>query len=253
MLRIPLGVGSFLLPLLANDASGAVAWVVASRAVYWGATMMAARVPFVRPSAIVALFRDGAWISLSAVISPLLVQGDRFALAALLPIAASGSYAAAQEVATKLAFFSIALQPVLFAAASAAHSADDQRARQLERQASLATAVVLVGPSLVLALWAAPLLQWWMGGAYDPQAGRVLPWMAGAVFVNALAQVPYAFLQAGRGARAVGLLHLVELPAYAGALFVAVPRWGMMGAALVWGGRMLADGVAMWWISARRA
>ena len=252
-LRIPLGVGSFLLPLLAADAASAVGWVVAARTVYWVAMIVAARVPLVRPDATGALFRDGAWISLSAVISPLLVQGDRFALAALVPIAASGSYASAQEVATKLAFFSIALQPVLFAAASAASGVDDRRARQLERQAAFVTIAVLAVPTLVLAIWAAPLLKWWMGSAFDLQAGRVLPWMAGAVFVNAVAQVPYAFLQAGRGARAVGLLHLVELPVYAWALVVAVPRWGMMGAALVWAGRMLADAVAMWWLSVRRA
>lgn len=252
-LRIPLGVGSFLLPLLATDAASAVRWVVASRTAYWVAMIVAARVPLVRPNTTGALFRDGAWISLSAVISPLLVQGDRFALAALVPIAASGSYASAQEVATKLAFFSIALQPVLFAAASAASSVDDRRARQLERQAALVTIAVLIVPTLVLAIWAEPLLKWWMGSAFDPQAGRVLPWMAAAVFVNAVAQVPYAFLQAGRGARAVGLLHLVELPVYAWALVVAVPRWGMMGAALVWAGRMLADAVAMWWLSVRRA
>jgi len=251
-LRVPLGVGSFLLPLLANDAAGAVAWVVASRTAYWLATTLAAQVPLTRPSAVVALFRDSAWISLSAVISPLLVQGDRFALAALLPIAATGSYAAAQEVATKLAFFSIALQPVLFAAASAAYSADLRRMRQLERQALLATGAVMAVPSLVLALFARPLLQWWMGGAFDPESAHVLPWMVGAVVVNALAQVPYAFLQAGKESRAVGLLHLAELPVFAAALAVAVPRWGMMGAAAVWGGRMLVDGAAMWWLSVRR-
>ncbi len=82
-----------------------------------------------------------------------------------------------------------------------------------------------------------------------------LPWLTAAVFVNALAQVPYGYLQAGDGARGVALLHVVELPLFALALWWLIPAYGVVGGAAAWGGRMVVDAVAMWglaWVSGRR-
>jgi O-antigen/teichoic acid export membrane protein len=250
--RVPAMVATYLLPLLAHTASEGVAWIVLARVANALALLVLMRVPWVRPGNIRAVMREGSWITISALISPLLTQGDRFALASLLPIAVSGSYATVQEVATKLTFFSIALQPVLFAAVSAARSVDEEHARRLVRQASLATAVVVALPALVLIVWAEPLMRWWLKGAFNAEAAGVLPWMAAAMFVNAMAQVPYAFLQAGRGARAVALLHMTELPLFAIALILTVPRWGMAAAAAVWGLRLVFDGIGMWTLAGRR-
>jgi len=251
LLRMPAVVGTYALPLLAPSASRAVALMVAVRALYAAVQLVAIRVPVARPAAIREVLRDGGWITLSAVISPFLVQGDRFALASWLPIAASGGYAAVQEVANKLAFFCVALQPVLFAAVSAARSVDEGAARAIARRAMAATAAVVAGPVLVLMLWAAPLLHWWLGSAFDPVAAQAMPLMAVGVFVNALAQVPFAYLQAGAGDRDVALLHLLELPLFAAALWVVVPTWGVVGAAAVWSGRLIVDGAALWWLSRR--
>lgn len=250
-IRVPALAATYLLPILATDAAGALAWIVVTRIAYAVALLLAVRVPLALPNQMRGVFVDGRWIALSAVISPLLVQGDRFAVAAALPIAVSGSYAAAQEIATKLAFFSIALQPVLFAAASAARNLDAARARRLAHSAFRTAVVVVLGPVIVCVLWADPLMQWWLKSAYDPVAASVLPWMAVAMFANALAQIPYALLQSGRSDRAVALLHLVELPLFLIALAIAVPRWGLTGAAAVWGGRLIIDALALWLMSLR--
>lgn len=252
VVRIPTMVATYLLPLLADNAADGVAWIVAARTANAIWLLLAMRIKWVRPNEIGTVARDGGWITLSAVISPLLAQGDRFALAALLPLAASGSYAAVQEVATKIVFFSSALQPVLFAAMSAAHSLDRARAQALVRQAALLTAAVVAVPTLVLAIWAEPLMALWLQTAFNAEAARVLPWMALAMSANAMALVPYAFLQAGRGDRAVALLHLVELPLFIVGLLLAVPRWGMTGAAVVWGARLIIDSAGLWALAARR-
>jgi O-antigen/teichoic acid export membrane protein len=250
-LRMPAVIGTYALPLFAHSAADAVMLMVLVRALYAGAQLVAMRVAFAAPTAIREVLRDGGWITLAAVISPFLVQGDRFALASWLPIAASGGYAAVQEVANKLAFFCVALQPVLFAAVSAARSVDEQAARAITRRAMIATAVVVAGPVLVLMLWAAPLLKLWLGSAFDPVAARAMPIMAAGVFVNALAQVPFAWLQAGSGDRAVALLQLAELPLFLLALWLVVPQYGVVGAAWVWSARLVVDGLALWWLSAR--
>ncbi len=250
-LRMPAVAATYALPLLAHSAGDAVMVMVLVRAVYAGVQMIAMRVPMARPDAMKEVLRDGGWITLSAVISPFLVQGDRFALANGLPIAASGGYAAVQEVANKLALFCVALQPVLFAAMSAARTVDERAARAIARRATIATAAAVAVPALVLMLFAEPLLKLWLQAAYDPVAAHVMPIMAVGVFVNALAQVPFAYLQAGRGDRAVAILHSVELPLFLAALWLVVPRAGVLGAAWVWSGRLIVDGIALWWLGTR--
>jgi O-antigen/teichoic acid export membrane protein len=252
-LRTPAVIGSFALPLLADSASTAVALLVAVRVAYAAAQLVALRVPVQGPLAMRAVLRDGGWITLTGVISPLLAQGDRMALASWRPLAESGAYVAVQEVAFKLAVFCVALQPVLFAAVSAARSVDEAAARAIARRATVATALVVAGPALVLMGWAEPLLQLWLGPALHPEAPRAMAILAAGVFVNALAQVPFAYLQAGSGDRAVALLHLVQLPLFLGALWAVVPQWGMTGAATVWSVRVAIDGAALWWLGMRTA
>ncbi len=258
LLRVPLGVATYALPLLAHDAERAVALIVAARVAYWLASwaVLGHLARPVRPTAVGELWREGGWITLSSIVSPLLVQGDRFALALMLPIAASGWYATSIEVATKMWLFTAALQPVFFSAVSAVLPVDPARARALMRKAATVTFAALVLPTLALVIWAEPGMRWWMKGAFSPEGARALPWLAVAVFVNCLAQVPYSYLQAGRGARAVALLHVAELPLFALALWILVPRYGVTGAAAAWCLRMTFDAAAMWTvsvISARRA
>ncbi len=253
LLRIPLGIATFALPLLAHDAAHAVALIVLARTLYWLGTWVALGVLArpVRPTAIGELWTEGGWITLSTVISPFLVQGDRFVLALLLPIAASGWYAASIEVATKMWLFTAALQPVFYSAVSAAYALDRPRARALMRQAVLVTFAALLLPTLALVCFAEPGLRWWMKDAFSIEGAQALPWLAIAVFANCLAQVPYSYLQAGGGARDVALLHAAELPLFALALWLLVPRYGVSGAAAVWCLRMSLDAVGMWRISAR--
>lgn len=254
-LRIPLGIATYALPLLAHDAATAVALIVAARTVYWLASwaVLGPLARPVRPTAVRELWTHGGWITLSSVVSPLLVQGDRFALALLLPIAASGWYATSIEVATKMWLFTAALQPVFYSAVSAALAMDPARARALMKRATMATFAALIVPTLLLVCFAEPGMRWWMQSAFSAEGARALPWLAVAVFVNCLAQVPYSFLQAGHGARAVALLHVAELPLFALALVVLVPRYGVTGAAAAWWLRMTIDAAAMWGLSVRRA
>lgn len=255
LLRIPLGVATYGLPLLAHDAAQALMFMVLARTLYWVGSwlVLGPLARPVRPTAIGELWTHGGWITLSSIVSPLLVQGDRFALAILLPIAASGWYATSIEVATKMWLVTAALQPVFFAAVSASMHADAPRARKLMRQATQVTFAALILPTIALVLFAEPGMRWWMSGSFNPEAARALPWLAVAVFVNCLAQVPYSYLQAGSGAKSVALLHTVELPLFIGALWLLVPQYGVQGAAVAWFLRMTLDAAAMWWLSARHA
>jgi Na+-driven multidrug efflux pump len=72
------------------------------------------------------------------------------------------------------------------------------------------------------------------------------------VLVNAMARTPFVFIQGVGYARWTAVLHLLELPVYATALWLLLHgELGIEGAALAWSGRMVVDTVALYGLSAR--
>jgi O-antigen/teichoic acid export membrane protein len=257
-LRVPLGLITYAGPLiamsLARDARVAVGVVVLGRFLYWIANVVAldsvqpglSRPRRAERDAGKALLHAGGWITVSNVISPLLVQGDRFVMAWALPIAATGYYVTAAEVATKLWLFTAALQPVLFAALAAAMTRDPARATALLDRGARITLLVLFLPALALAMFGGFALHLWLGSAFSPDTAVVMRWLVVAVYVNCVAQVPYAALQGGADVRGPALLHIIELPLYAVVLFVLMRAYGIAGVAAAWCLRMTFDTVGMW-------
>lgn len=263
-LRVPLGVATYAGPLLAIplglDARIAVGIIALARTAYWLAHFFVlddiaphlARPHRPRRHAMAELIAVGGWITVSQVVSPIIVQADRLVVAVGFPIAASGYYGTAAEVATKQWLFTAALQPVFYSAMAAAIKTAPARAAKLMEQAALVTLLVLLPSAVALAAFAEPLLHVWMRDAYVPAAAPVLRWLAVAVYANALAQVPYSVLQGGVDARGPALLHLTELPIYAVLLVMLSRGMGIQGVAIAWLLRMAGDGAALWWMLYRK-
>lgn len=263
-LRVPMGVVTYAGPLLAllagGDARVAVGVIVAGRVLYWLAhfLVIGSVVPgLARPrvphrGAVHELLAIGGWITVSNTIGPVLSNADRVVVASAFPIAVSGWYGTASELAIKQFLFTGALQPVLYPALAASYKPAPQRAVELMWKATWVTTLVILSSSLALAAFARPLLQLWMQSAYSPVAAQVLPWLAIAVFVNCLGQVPFAMLQGAVSARGAGLMYVAELPVYLALLAIFGHWWGIPGIALAWLGRMTVDAIGMWTIMAVR-
>jgi O-antigen/teichoic acid export membrane protein len=257
-LRIPAGVIVYGGPLLAlplgGDARIAVGAIVAGRVLYWLAHFFVlghivpgiARPRYPNWGAARELAGVGRWIFVSNFIGPLLSNADRLFMAAAFPIAASGWYGTSAELATKQFLFTGAMNPVLFPALAASYDPDPERAVALVWKATWVTLVVVFASSLVLAGLAHPLLRVWMRGAYSPVAAEVLPWLAIGVFINCVAQVPFAMLQGAVDTRGPALLYIIEVPIYAGMLVLFAHWWGVPGVALAWLGRMVLDAAGQW-------
>jgi O-antigen/teichoic acid export membrane protein len=263
-LRVPLGIATYAGPLVAiplgASATVAVGMIVGARVLYWIAHFFVldrvapaiGRLRGISRVAVHELARVGGWITVSTVLGPAIVQADRVVVAAGFPIAASGWYGTAAEVATKQWLFTAALQPVLFSALSAAIKPAPERAVELLERATRITLLALLPVAALLAAFAQPGLELSLRSAYSPAAGPVLRWMAIAVYINAVAQVPYAALQGGVDARSVAMLHVLELPIYLVALVASAHWMGLRGVAFVWFARMAVDGAAMWWLAYRK-
>lgn len=252
-LRIPMGVFSFAGPLLALPFSKSLTPVVGilvlsrylafaahawaclrvapelRRGIVWGAQALGPLLPF------------GGWMTVSNIISPLMVILDRFLIGALVSMAAVAYYATPYEVATKLLFIPTAVMGVMFPAFSTGFVLDRHQTAGLYRKCVKYLFLILFPAVLLITGLARNGLTLWLGRDFAQHSARVLQWLAAGVFLNCLAQVPFALVQGVGRPDLTARLHAIELPCYLLTLWWLISAHGIEGAAIAWTARAAFD------------
>lgn len=195
------------------------------------------------------LLSYGGWVTVSAVFSPFIQVIDRFLIGALLGSYAVTVYVVPTQLTSRVLTVSGALCNALFPR-MAVISGDD--ANRLARDAvgvQLALMTPLIGGAYVLMQNA---MEFWVGPKLGFDATPIARILMLAAWLNMFANVPYARLQASGRPDLVTKVMLAELPFFLPALYFAVVKWGVWGAALVYFGRFVVDLTALNWVSSRR-
>lgn len=185
----------------------------------------------------------GGWVTVSNVVSPVLLYLERFILASVAGVAAVAYYTAPYEVVTRLLILPAGLAGALFPALSAAASGEDwmQRHERLLGRPLRFLLLALAAPVVFLVACGGPVVGAWLGGTYAERSTTALAILAVGVLANGLAHIPYAYLL-GRGRPDLpATFHLLELPLYAGAGWLLIGAYGVVGAALTWTLRVMVD------------
>lgn len=255
--RIPMGLFTFLGPLLvlpfSRSLSAVVAVLVMGRAVAWVVHLLLCLqvVPGLRrkisfaPAEIKPLLAFGGWMSVTNVVGPLMVYLDRFLIGAVLSVAAVAYYATPYEIITKLWILPGALLGVLFPAFAASLVQDRDRTATLFRQGVNSMFLALFPLTLLTVVFAREGLTLWLGTEFADNSTFVLQWLAIGVFINCLAQISFALIQSAGRPDFTAKLHLVELPFYLLLLWFAMGQYGLKGAAITWVVRILVDMFAL--------
>jgi O-antigen/teichoic acid export membrane protein len=191
------------------------------------------------------LVADGGWLSVSAVASPLLVQGDRFLIASTLSAATVTVYSVPFDLVTQLLVLVSAVATVAYPSFATALGARPQEARVLFRRWLLRIAL---GMAMVCAAAAACLpwfMTWWIGPTLHPESIRAGQWLCLGVWVNALGAMFLSWHHAHSRYRLTATLHLFELPLHLLALLLLLPRFGVAGAAMAWTLRVSLDALLL--------
>lgn len=253
--RAPFAVATVVGPLavlpLGRSLTALAAVLLLTRLVSWLAfAILALRVmPALRRGralklgSTLTLLRMGGWISVSNIVAPLMVYLDRFAVGAMLSVAAVAYYATPYEVVTRLLVIPLALAGVLFPAFAAA--SDPARGWDLLARGSRYAFVSLFPVSLVLVAFAPEILGIWLGPDFARHSARVLQLLTVGVVFNAVAQISFALVQGTGRPDLTGKLHLVEAPIYSIVLIWSIRVAGLQGAAASWAARAAVDMIVL--------
>ena len=192
-------------------------------------------------SEVTSIVTSGSWMSLSSVVSPLLVNLDRFVIANVMGAAQVAYYTAPFEFLVRLLIVPAAVGSSLLPRLSAQHEVSPAVAASLFRRALGLTALLMGVLCVGCALVAFPLLAYATSAPFASKALPVVYVLLVGLFFNGMANIPYTALHASGAARFTGTVHIVELLAYVPLLFALVTAYGIVGAAFAWTLRTIAD------------
>lgn len=257
IVKMGLGVCGFVGPLLATQWSVSVTasiltLLVARAAACAGYFVVCLRIAnsrlrFAVPSRtqLSALLRLGGWMTVSNLVSPLMASFDSFVIGALISVWQIQYYSVPAEAVNKGLLVPSSLAVVLFPVFSSLYAIDRRRAERLYTL-SIGYLIIYLAPfALACIVFARSGLTLWLGPEFAERSYRVAQIIAVGVFMNGIASVPFALLQASGRPDITARLHLLELPLYAAAVFVLTSHFGVAGAAVAWTGRVAFDAILL--------
>lgn len=253
ILRLCMGILTFLGPWLVTFWTVHLFWVVLSlegmryaalAAHHW---LCRRTVPELRAGGVFRtrhwkrLITFGGWMTVSNIISPIMVNLDRFFIGGFVSVGAITYYATPFDMITKVFIISNAVVTVLFPMFGSLYLVDIQEAVRLYWK-GLRTIFFALFPLLtVIAMNATFILGRWLGPDFAVHGAPVLQVLCLGVIINALAAVPYAYIQGAARPDLTAKFHLAEVPFYLGILWVLGTHFGILGVAWAWTFRVLLD------------
>jgi len=246
IVRIPLGIFTFLGPLIvlpfSNSLFPMVAVLVGVRILTCGVflALCLRQVPALRHNIkpqramVRPLISFGSWMTVTNIVGPLMVYLDRFLIGALISVTAVAYYATPYEVVTKLWLISGALIGVLFPAFSTTLVQNRARTARLFGRGINYIFLALFPLSLIIVTLAHEGMTLWLGVEFADNSSFVLQWLAIGVFINSIAQIPFALVQGAGRPDLTAKMHIVELPFYLLTLWWLLGVYGINGAAIAW-------------------
>lgn len=204
------------------------------------------------PQVAKALFRFGGWVTVSSIVSPLLVQADRFVIAAIISVAAVTIYVVPYEIVVQSLILVGSVTSVIFPSLSTLmHEQPDQWQAFFRRWLGIVAGMTFLASGL-LALFLPSILQLWLKVNFVPESAVIGQVLCLGVFANAIGSMYYALIHAKGRADLTAKIHLIELPLFMFSLIFFLHHFGLIGAAWAWVGRMVFDAMALAWCSRER-
>jgi O-antigen/teichoic acid export membrane protein len=198
--------------------------------------------PLVRVERIRQLLTYGIWVTVTNLVGPLLDALDRVLIGVVLGAPEVAYYAVPFGLMTRTQVLARALARTLFPYLSA-DTIQQARTRVLD---SLITLGAVMLPMAVLGMFLLhPFLTLWMGARFAARAAPVGEALLCGMWLNGLASVPFAMLQAQGRPDIVAKFHLLELAPFLACLWYGLHRFGLVGAAAAWALRVAIDAILL--------
>ena len=191
------------------------------------------------------LWKTGSWLTVTNIISPLMGYIDRFFVASLASATALAYYATPNELITKLWLIPGAITSVLFPI-FAAKARGNESLLWLQFCKSIKIIFSSIFPlTLLTSIFAPEIMSLWINSNFSEQSSILLRIFSFGILINCISHVPYTLMQGAGESRRTALIHLWQLPIFIVVIWLMTINYGLIGTALAWTFRMVADALLM--------
>lgn len=185
------------------------------------------------------LFEYGSWITLSGIIGPIMIYGDRFILSNLLGLSQIPNYSVVQEIITRGLVLPASLANAILPRISESKEKMMIKSHYLF---SIKRIFLMMLPiSIFIILFSNQILTLWVNEEFASEMNYIFKIMSVALFFASLSQAPLIGLYGISKPKEVALIHSIELFFYIFMIFFLVNLYGIIGAAYAWTIRVIID------------
>lgn len=200
------------------------------------------------------LLNQGLWMTLSNIISPLIVNFDRFVLGSIISIQAVAYYSTVYDVISKLHIIPTTFVTVLFPMFAYNSSSEEATKNSLLIGKYILIVLLIISPIIFTTqIWSYDLISIWINPEFAMKSYKIAMILLLGVFWNCLAQIPFTFLQANGYSSKTALFHIIELVVFLPILYLSITNFGIKGAALAWSIRVIIDFMLLFYYSTKIA
>jgi O-antigen/teichoic acid export membrane protein len=231
---VPLAVAYWVSPSLAWVIPAAVVSRASMNIFFFGACywyLPLVTFPSVSMNRVRSLFTYGGWVAITGMAGPLLDTIERFVIGVVLGASAVTHYTLPMQLVGKLKVLPGSLARALFPVFSSRSHSD---AHDLAVRATKCLAALMALAVIIVVLALRPVLNLWLGRELANITAPIGELLLVGVWINSVAHIPYFYLQATGRPDLVAKLHVAELIPYVLLVWLAIVKFGVMGAALVW-------------------
>ena len=257
IIRIPLGVATFLGPVVALNFSNSLFIITVLLFIFRiiAAVLYFNMVCDVFKNALSAfivdiaslrlVFNFGGWIAVINIINPILTYFDRFILSYVTNMSIVAYYTTPFEILSRIQIVPQSIAGVLFPAISMSYANDKSRAASLFADSSNIMLFIMVPIMSAAHLMAPEILGFWLGGKFVDASSSVVRWLSFGWMINVVAQPSFTLLQGVGRPDLVAKTHLAEVVPYILIVLYLTSQYGVVGAAMAWFLRVFVDTIIL--------
>jgi O-antigen/teichoic acid export membrane protein len=174
------------------------------------------------------LFGYGAWVTVSNIIAPVFNSVDKFMIGGISGLSSVTYYSVPERLSRQASIFPGALARTLFPRLSAG---EHQDAKETAKRSLIALLAVLTPITGLAVLGIRPFLSHWIDPRFAEFAGPVGAVVSVSIWINGLAYVPYALVEARGRPDLTAKFHIIEVVPHLLLLWYCLHKFGLIGGA----------------------
>ena len=180
------------------------------------------------------LLSFGGWITVSALVVPVLVYTDRILLSGLVSVAALAYYTVPYEIVFRLQIFPASFGTALFPTFTAVTTTRREELDSLYARSIKYLLLVMAPVTLLVVLFAHSVLQVWISPDFASHSTVVFQILAFGMLLNAVSQIPSQLLDSYGRPDLRAKVFLAYMPGYVLLAWLLISHFGLVGAAIGW-------------------